>query len=70
MNRNEYGALSRREQPPEKAASQDVRMRVAGGRTGKVAFRARGLAIAGGLHGVRGSSHEDLQVRLRSLIAG
>ncbi|MEP6758841.1 MAG: ATP-binding cassette domain-containing protein [Actinomycetota bacterium] len=36
-----------REQPPEKADVQDVRMRVAGGRTGKVAFRARGLAIAG-----------------------
>ena len=36
-----------REQPPEKAAVQDVRMRVDGGRTGKVAFRARGLAIAG-----------------------
>ena len=36
-----------REQPPEKAAVQNVRMRVDGGRTGKVAFRARGLAIAG-----------------------
>ena len=36
-----------REQPPAKAEVQDVRMRVAGGRTGKVAFRARGLAIAG-----------------------
>ncbi len=36
-----------REQPPEKAAIQDVRMRVDGGRTGKVAFRARGLAITG-----------------------
>jgi ATPase subunit of ABC transporter with duplicated ATPase domains len=36
-----------REQPPEKAANQDVRMRVQGGRTGKVAFRARRLAIAG-----------------------
>jgi ATPase subunit of ABC transporter with duplicated ATPase domains len=36
-----------REQPPEKADVQDVRMRVDGGRTGKVAFRARGLAIAG-----------------------
>ena len=36
-----------REQPPEKPEVQDVRMRVAGGRTGKVAFRARGLAIAG-----------------------
>ena len=36
-----------REQPPEKAEVQDVRMRVDGGRTGKVAFRARGLAIAG-----------------------
>jgi ATPase subunit of ABC transporter with duplicated ATPase domains len=36
-----------REQPPEKAEVQDVRMRVDGGRTGKVAFRARGLAITG-----------------------
>jgi ATPase subunit of ABC transporter with duplicated ATPase domains len=36
-----------REVPPEKAAVQDVRMRIEGGRTGKVAFRARGLAIAG-----------------------
>ncbi|HEX6845030.1 MAG TPA: ATP-binding cassette domain-containing protein [Actinomycetota bacterium] len=35
------------ERPPEKADVQNVRMRVAGGRTGKVAFRARGLAIAG-----------------------
>jgi ATPase subunit of ABC transporter with duplicated ATPase domains len=36
-----------REQPPEKAEVQNVKMRVDGGRTGKVAFRARGLAIAG-----------------------
>jgi ATPase subunit of ABC transporter with duplicated ATPase domains len=36
-----------RESPPEKAAVQDVRMRLDGDRTGKVAFRARGLAIAG-----------------------
>lgn len=36
-----------REAPPEKAATQDVRMRLGGGRSGKVAFRARGLAIAG-----------------------
>jgi ATPase subunit of ABC transporter with duplicated ATPase domains len=36
-----------REHPPEKAEVQDVRMRVDGGRTGKVAFRARNLAIAG-----------------------
>jgi ATPase subunit of ABC transporter with duplicated ATPase domains len=36
-----------REQPPERAEVQDVRMRLDGGRTGKVAFRARGLAIAG-----------------------
>lgn len=35
------------EQPPEKAEVQNVRMRVGGGRTGKVAFRARALAIAG-----------------------
>lgn len=36
-----------REAPPEKAAVQNVTMRVEGGRTGKVAFRARGLSIAG-----------------------
>jgi len=36
-----------RERPPEKAVTQDVRMRVEGVRTGKVAFRAKGLAIAG-----------------------
>jgi ATPase subunit of ABC transporter with duplicated ATPase domains len=36
-----------RETPPETPAVQDVRMRIDGGRTGKVAFRARGLAIAG-----------------------
>ncbi len=36
-----------RETPPERAANQEVRMRLAGGRTGKVAFRARGLSIAG-----------------------
>ena len=36
-----------REEPPDSAEVQDVRMRVDGGRTGKVAFRARGLAIAG-----------------------
>ena len=36
-----------REKPAEKPAVQDVRMRLDGGRTGKVAFRARGLAIAG-----------------------
>ncbi|HEY7477740.1 MAG TPA: ATP-binding cassette domain-containing protein [Actinomycetota bacterium] len=35
-----------REQPAEKPTIQDVRMRLDGGRTGKVAFRARGLAIA------------------------
>ncbi|HSL12024.1 MAG TPA: ATP-binding cassette domain-containing protein [Actinomycetota bacterium] len=34
-------------QPPEKADVQDVRMRIGGGRTGKVAFRARGLSIPG-----------------------
>jgi ATPase subunit of ABC transporter with duplicated ATPase domains len=39
-----------RSTPPEKPAMQDVRMRIAGGRTGKVAFRARGLAIAGIIH--------------------
>jgi ATPase subunit of ABC transporter with duplicated ATPase domains len=33
--------------PPEKASVQNVRMEVGGGRTGKVAFRARRLAIAG-----------------------
>jgi ATPase subunit of ABC transporter with duplicated ATPase domains len=36
-----------RERPPEKAEVQYVRMRVTGGRTGKVAFRARSLSIAG-----------------------
>jgi ATPase subunit of ABC transporter with duplicated ATPase domains len=36
-----------REQPPEKAAVQNVRMAIEGGRSGKVAFRARSLAIAG-----------------------
>ena len=36
-----------REQPPEKAAVQNVRMAIDGGRTGKVAFRARGLEITG-----------------------
>jgi len=35
-----------REAPPEKAAVQSVTMRVEGGRTGKVAFRARDLGIA------------------------
>lgn len=35
-----------RETPPEKPAVQDVRMRIDGGRTGKVAFRAHGLSIA------------------------
>lgn len=36
-----------REAPPEKPAVQDVRMRIDGGRTGKVAFRAKALGIAG-----------------------
>jgi ATPase subunit of ABC transporter with duplicated ATPase domains len=36
-----------REAPPEKATVQNVRMAIDGGRTGKVAFRARGLEIAG-----------------------
>jgi ATPase subunit of ABC transporter with duplicated ATPase domains len=36
-----------RERPPERAEVQDVRMAVEGGRTGKIAFRARGLAVAG-----------------------
>ena len=36
-----------RETPPEKPAVQDVKMRIDGGRTGKVAFRATGLSIAG-----------------------
>ena len=35
------------QRPAEKAEVQEVRMRVTGGRTGKVAFRARGLAVAG-----------------------
>ena len=33
--------------PPERPETQDLRMRIAGGRTGKVAFRAEGLAIPG-----------------------
>jgi ATPase subunit of ABC transporter with duplicated ATPase domains len=36
-----------RSAPPVNAEVQDVRMRIAGGRTGKVALRAKGLAIAG-----------------------
>jgi ATPase subunit of ABC transporter with duplicated ATPase domains len=36
-----------RDAPPEKAEVQHVRMSVDGGRTGKIAFRARGLALAG-----------------------
>jgi ATPase subunit of ABC transporter with duplicated ATPase domains len=36
-----------REAPPEKAAIQNVRMHIAGGRTGKVALRLRELSIAG-----------------------
>jgi ATPase subunit of ABC transporter with duplicated ATPase domains len=39
--------LEERETPPEKAAVQNIRMAIDGGRTGKVAFRARGLGIAG-----------------------
>ena len=35
------------ETPPEKAAVQNVRMRIDGGRTGKIALRIRGLSIAG-----------------------
>ncbi len=35
-----------REEPPERAAVQNVRMSIGGGRTGKVALRARGLEIA------------------------
>jgi ATPase subunit of ABC transporter with duplicated ATPase domains len=35
------------EKPPEKAAVQNVRMAIDGGRTGKVAFRARELEITG-----------------------
>jgi ATPase subunit of ABC transporter with duplicated ATPase domains len=35
-----------RETPPLRPEVQNVRMRIAGGRTGKVAFRANGLAIA------------------------
>jgi ATPase subunit of ABC transporter with duplicated ATPase domains len=42
-----YERFVEREAPPEKAAVQHVRMQVDGGRTGKVAFRARGLEIAG-----------------------
>ena len=36
-----------REKPPEKADVQNVRMRIQGGRTGKVALRVTGLSIAG-----------------------
>jgi ATPase subunit of ABC transporter with duplicated ATPase domains len=36
-----------REKPPEKAEVQNVRMRIEGGRTGKVALRVTGLSIAG-----------------------
>lgn len=36
-----------RNAPPKKAEVQDVRMRIGGGRTGKVALRIRGLEIAG-----------------------
>ena len=39
--------FEQRMEPPEKAAVQNVRMRIAGGRTGKVALRTRGLSIAG-----------------------
>jgi ATPase subunit of ABC transporter with duplicated ATPase domains len=35
-----------RNAPPDKAEVQDVRMRIAGGRTGKVALRVSGLSIA------------------------
>jgi ATPase subunit of ABC transporter with duplicated ATPase domains len=35
------------ETPPEKAAVQNVRMRIDGGRTGKIALRIRGLSIGG-----------------------
>jgi ATPase subunit of ABC transporter with duplicated ATPase domains len=36
-----------REKPPDKADVQNVRMRIRGGRTGKVALRLSGLTIAG-----------------------
>jgi ATPase subunit of ABC transporter with duplicated ATPase domains len=36
-----------REKPPDKADVQNVRMRIEGGRTGKVALRLSGLSIAG-----------------------
>lgn len=36
-----------RNAPPDKPETQDVRMRIAGGRTGRVALRIRGLEIAG-----------------------
>ena len=39
--------FEQRMEPPEKAAVQNVRMRIAGGRTGKIALRTRGLSIAG-----------------------
>jgi ATPase subunit of ABC transporter with duplicated ATPase domains len=39
--------FEQRMEPPEKAAVQNVRVRIAGGRTGKIALRTRGLSIAG-----------------------
>ena len=51
-----------RDAPPEKPAVQDVRMRIGGGRTGKVALRIRGLAIAGHRAAVR---RRDLVRRAR-----
>ena len=39
--------FERTQAPPERAAEQDVRMRLRGGRTGKIAFRARRLALSG-----------------------
>ncbi len=33
--------------PPERAAEQDIKMRLKGGRTGKIALRTRGLALSG-----------------------
>ena len=38
--------FEQRNAPPEKAAVQNVRMRIEGGRTGKVALRIHGLSIA------------------------
>ena len=39
-----------RQAPPEKAASQNVKMKIAGGRTGKLALRVRDFGLPGLIH--------------------